>query len=276
MSDDLKLHRQITLPEMYTLQEPHAANAERHKAQRESAVQGGSWYGNVKRENAVVFANAYTLPDSARRLYESLTQDLPVFTTATKRRTRHNREYGDAITDYARFEAFRLGVSRDTAFWSDMHRKERRHHGVVSVGINTGTACNQEQSELEFRGAAALALCDYLEGMGYRVQLLGLMGSTHSGGGEHWYHDGAVELKPANGLLSENGMAFVCHLGIWRHFYLDWLATAPHDVGWGHGTPRDYDGPITVDVTVPVRVTNETDARKWLTETLTRLKERGE
>ena len=261
-----------TLGELYSFPGASPINADRHASQVALSERGDSWYGNVKRSDAIAFANAYTMPNSARRFYESLTEDLPVFTTATKRRVRNRREYGDVVSDYAAFEVFRHGLSRDTRFWSDQYRKERRRHGVVSIGINTATSAAQDQSQLEMRGAAALALCDYLEALGYRVALWALMGSNHDGR----KHNSAVELKPANGLMSENGMAFCCHLGIWRHFYLEYLAAKPWDVSWGYGSPKDYTGDVDVDVTVPIRVSTTADATKWLGETITRLRERGE
>ena len=260
------------LGEMYSLPGPSAINRARWKSHYNVAILGGSWYGNVKRDDAIRFANAYTMPESARRLYESLTADLPIFTQASKRRVRNRQEFGDVISDYASYETFRAGLTRDTAFWSDTHRIERRRYGVVSIGVNTSTSAAQDQSELEFRGACSIALCDFLERLGYRVQLWALQSSVHGS----VIANNAIELKPASGLLSENGMAFICHLGTWRHFALEWLAKQEFDVSWGFGTAREYSGKQTVDITVPQRLRTEIEAKQWIADTIALLEKRGE
>lgn len=259
----------IGLGELYSFPGPSPVNRSHHK----NLDTGGSFYNGILKRDAMAFANAYTLPDSARRLYAALTADLPVFTNASKRRVRHHREYGDVISDFAAFETFRAGLTRDIAFWSDQHRQERRQHGVVSIGVNTSTICNQVQSELEFRGAAAMALADYLEALGYRVQMFALIGMRFT----TWQYDAAVEIKSASGLMSENGMAFCCDVGIWRHFYFEHASSLPNDVGYGYGYPRDYASKtVTPDVTVPRSMSTEDEARAWLDQTIAKLRERGE
>lgn len=269
---DADINRTVSLDEMYTFPEPSSVNASRYASTAAQGESGGSWYGDVKRSKAVQFASSYTLPETAAKLLAKLTEDLPVFTNASKRRARHSREDGDYVSDYASYEAFRQGVSRDVRFWSDMHRQERRQTGVVTLGVNVSSSSGQDQMELEYRGAAVLALSDYLEALGYRTGIVALVGGSHGS----WLENTAVEVKSPAGLLSQNGMAFVCHLGTWRHFYLAYLASLPKDVGMGYGGPRDYAGPVEVDVTAPIAIRNERDATSWLTATIAKLKERGE
>ncbi len=96
------------------------------------------------------------------------------------------------------------------------------------------------------------------------------------GGSSFENYDCAVEIKSASGLMSENGMAFCCNVGIWRHFYFEHAASLPHEVGMGYGSPRDYRGDVEVDITVPRGIRTERDAQEWLTKTLDILRERGE
>jgi len=83
----------------------------------------------------------------------------------TTRKMFHNQEQGDEYSPEA-------WLHRDPAGWTECRRVKRPATRIIRIGVNTSCKAQTEQRQLYPRGAAALALCDRLESLNYRVEIV--------------------------------------------------------------------------------------------------------
>jgi hypothetical protein len=215
----------------------------------------------------------FEMPESAREIRELLTEDLPTLTMATRPKRVINQRRGTRVNGRA-FERWDSGHGPDT-FWDRFDRQEQRRTGVISIASNFGLSGGQSSSELEMRGASALALCDWLEALGYSVEIDGVITSLGHPGMHGPYHV-TVPVKDAGQPVSESGMALICDGGIRRLIWWSHLVSCEERVSHGLGNPVTYRGERKYDVTVPRGIRTVEDARAWIVETVEWLKRRDD
>ena len=69
-------------------------------------------------------------------------------------------------------------MDRRTDCWEEIRRVPRPARRV-SIGVNISCSYRREQPELLYRGAAALALADYLAAAGYSTEIVGFMATSN-------------------------------------------------------------------------------------------------
>lgn len=274
----MTLERRLTMDDFLPLREPSRANAADWSATRIASGHmdtSSSWIGcggvQHTRANVEHHCATFEMPETARALRDLLTDDLPAIASSTKLRRRDGQRSGSRVNarQFARWD----DGGGSEAFWTRYERRERKSTGVVTIASNFGLSGSQTASQLEVRGAAALALTDWLEALGYTVELDGVITSLG-----HPFADGkysvTVPVKEAGQPASEQGMAIICDAGIRRALWWTHLLSQDRRCADGLGNPVEYDGERTYDVTVPRGMRTIEQAAQWVRDTVGWLRER--
>lgn len=149
---------------------PSSEDASQHARQRDAVVKCQSFYGASEATARQVISEGWS--DGAK-LVERLSTKIEAQLSPPKsrRRTRKWSEDGDEIS----FERLQLGQDA----WLSSHRKLRSACGLVEIVASWGEGCGASQGQLQWSGAAALALTDLLEKADYSVELC-LVAAMHS------------------------------------------------------------------------------------------------
>jgi hypothetical protein len=97
--------------------------------------------------------------------------DLPQ-PVSVKRKLRWSEDSGDSIC----IDRLRSGQ----AFWQECRRTCSVGQSNVTIMCNVATRCDVDSRDILWRGAAAVALADWLEAAGYTVRLMGVKYSMRS------------------------------------------------------------------------------------------------
>jgi len=141
----------------------------------------------------------------------------------SRRRVRKWREDGDELN----IDRYRLGY--DTP-WRSMHRKLKSACGLVEVICSWGESCGATVEQLQWSGAAALALTDLLEKADYSVELalVAAMGGYHTVGTSLV----RVDLKRMGELVNLESLASVAvYPPAWRLYGLCAFQQSPFGSG---------------------------------------------
>jgi hypothetical protein len=192
-----------------------------------------------------------------------LTDSVDLRKTSRRRRTRENREEGEAIGDPFEYTLWRKGATKNRDWWEQTETVEHRKHGIVDIHCDIGITAGQAESHLEMSGACALALTDMLESIGYRVNLWATVSVQH----DNVLLDQRILVKGADERLSTAAMALICKGGVARTaMTCNWDANEKVQIGWGYGSPRRYSGRFKADVVVPFEVWDEATALRFIKE----------
>lgn len=142
---------------------PSDADCAQWRNQREALSAGLGFFGvGSEAEARAVLTNGYS--DGAKLctdLAREIEEELPP--PKSRRRTRKWNDDGDEIS----YE--RLVQGREP--WLSSHRQLRSACGLVEVVSSWGADCSASQDQLQWSGAASLALCDLLERADYSTEL---------------------------------------------------------------------------------------------------------
>ncbi len=212
-----------------------------------------------------------TTLESVKSLSEKIEARIPSMTrSAPKRVRRRNLEDGCEITP-DRF------LMRSPEMWERMERTAQPTR-TIKIAVEYSVSCMQTRSDMLYRGAALIALSDWLCVNGYSVEIVGLWcdRAITSGGGLSW---SAVTIKPFRSPLDIGAITTAtCEIAFARMIVL--LGQAVHsdrvlagNLGYPAPMPEAVKQELSIDLTCPTSVTTESRAVEWLAETVTKLSE---
>lgn len=146
-------------------QKPSRHEQTQHDKQRKAVERSPHFYGIRTNETEARNVLTHGYKEGAalvEALAQAITEEMPE--PASRRRVRKWREDGDELN----LDRYRLGY--DTP-WRSMHRKLKRAPGLIEVVTAWGENCGADVGQLQWSGAAALALTDLLEKADYSVEL---------------------------------------------------------------------------------------------------------
>lgn len=262
----LTLRDLLPLPATSTANAWHHANVARHNRPG-SPMLDGRKFADTEHDAAT-----FEQTPAMRKLRERMAKDLPDFASTTRYRTRERQDDGDVIDPLA-FTEYRRGIERDRNYWDATERETRKRTGTVSIACNFGLVGSEPTTNLEWSGAAALALADLLDELGYSVELYGVITSFSHPSGRY---DVTVELKRADDRLSQSAIALVSSGSVRRRVWWSYLASRPERTGENYGIPTEYIGSRTFDITIPKSITSQDDAVAFVLDEIDRLTEMAE
>jgi hypothetical protein len=200
---------------------------------------------------------------------ERLLDGVPLPTTP-RRRVRRGQEFGEEI-DSDRF------LARVPEVW-DRSVREPVARRTITIGINLGVAWYEGPKATLYRGAAALALADYLTGQGCNVELVAFNSTSHPT--ERSAHAvSSLVLKSSDMPLDVGAVALaVCeiafartimYVGAMRH----WPGRARK--GWGGVAQLPRQDRKVLDFVVETNVKSRESAETWLKACLEKAKEQA-
>jgi hypothetical protein len=226
-----------------------------------------TFFGGHSRDDLQRDCALFSPPAEVKALRDSMEEDLPTLATAKRRRRVTNRRSGRAIDDMTGAALMMRGEGGAGRVWEDTVRREKPHVGELTVMVNTAIRGNQSQSDIVWRGAAALAVTDLLETLGYRVRLI-MARRTHFANSQGI--EATVVLKEAGEQLSESSMAVVCDAGLQRLSWFAYLLSGQTTINLatgGHGSSYSAQN-VEADVIIPFEMSSEADARRFVQNTL--------
>jgi hypothetical protein len=203
---------------------PSREGRAQYDRQRDALTRRSHFYGaRSELEARSVLTKGY--PEGAKlveTLAKAIEKEMPP--PKSRRRMRRWREEGDEIS------IDRLRQGYDTP-WRSMHRQLRSACGLVEVISNWGDDCGATISQLQYSGAAALALTDLLERADYSVELALVAAMV-----PHVYGEGTslvrVDLKRMGELIDLEQLAAVAvYPAAWRIYGLCAFQQGPYSSG---------------------------------------------
>jgi hypothetical protein len=236
-------------------------NAELLRRKLEKCLSGrDDWGHNYTRDRllAELKAPPESLMSEVNAMRERMLDGVPLPTTP-RRRVRRGQEMGEEI-DSDRF------LARVPEVW-DRSVREPVARRNVCVGINLGLAWFEKPKALLYRGAAALALVDYLTGQGCNVELVAYNATALPTRGVA-FGVAKVVLKSSNMPLDLSAVALatceiafartIMYVGAMRH----WPGQAIG--GWGHVSRLPKQDAKGIDFQIGTDVKSREAAENWL------------
>lgn len=197
--------------------------------------------------------------------------------TARRRRRVRNLEHG------AEFNTSRYVEGAELCF--EEMRKVSRPARVARIGIDYTISCMGQREDLLPRGAALMALCDWLCANGYSVELVGMWYVKAFKGSEGRdnpkYSWCTVVMKQSSTPFDLGSLVTsACEIAFVRKIALcGMVAHAPWAVQSGYGQckgmPEKQQIAMGYDALMPQEIDNEAAANDWLKRMLVKFGERG-
>lgn len=215
-------------------------NRKRLQSMRDQLSNSSGWerqekFGGLKTpaQAAAIFA-AEGWQDGAERAQREIPtlglSDLAPEAVARKRR----RVYADQ-GDTVRIDAALAG-NWERAFES-RSKQTSRAPITLSVGCGFGASGNIDHDELFWSGVQMAALCDILEGAGWRIELRAIKANDFGSGAVH-VQDWTVK-QADQPLRLDTTLALFGHAGVYRTLGWSGLCATSHTTPSTYGTPRD-------------------------------------
>jgi hypothetical protein len=163
---------------------------------------------------------------------------------------------------------------RDLQCWEEM-RREAMPRRMVTLGVPLGASSAVRPEQMRARGAAAIALADWLAAQGYVVRIVGYHLSARINSENHGYSVELVELKRSNAPLDLAAVATAaCETAFVRCAILPSLVRcADFALNSCLGYPADPTAEqrafLGLDIVVPESACYGNGAARWLSETVT-------
>lgn len=201
---------------------PSQHERDQHRKQRTALGRASNFFGcRDEPEARAVLTKGY--PHGAKlveALAKEITDEMPP--PKSRRRTRKWREDGDEIS----YERLQLGQDP----WLSSHRQLKSSCGLIELVSAWGEGCGATVEQLQWSGAAALALTDLLEKADYSVELA-LVAAMHDHGREETSLV-RVDLKRMGELLDLEQLAAVAvYPPAWRLYGLCAFQQGPYSSG---------------------------------------------
>jgi hypothetical protein len=153
-------------------------------------------------------------------------------------------------------------------------RREPMPRRMVTLGVPLGASSAVRPEQMRARGAAAIALADWLAAQGYAVRIVGYHLSARINSENHGYSVELVELKRSNAPLDLAAVATAaCETAFVRCAILPSLVRcADFAINRGLGYPADPTAEqrafLGLDLVVPESACYGNGPARWLSETV--------
>ena len=193
-----------------TLANGHGGNRERIRSELESSLCGSSRWGNYFTRDRLLgeLSNpSAALLDAVREMRDLIAGDV-IQVTAPRRKVRRGQDCGEEL-DVDRW------ANREPNAW-DRSIREPQAKRTVRIGCNLAVSYFRRPEELLWRGAAAMALADYLTVRGLNVEIVAIECSTDRTD-RVGYAIVSIVAKHADMPLDENALALsLCEIAFSR------------------------------------------------------------
>lgn len=198
---------------------PNPIGRDQWNRQRDALRTVPRFYGASEPDARNILLNGWPQGASlVEKLAASIADELPP--PASRRRVRKWRDDGDELS------MERLQAGQENC-WRSMHRRLRSACGLVEVVQAWGSGCGASQSQLQWSGAACLALTDLLEKADYSVELALIAGM-------YGINQVRIDLKQMGELVNLESLAAVAvYPPAWRIYGLCAFQQSP--LGSGNG-----------------------------------------
>lgn len=182
--------------------------------------------------------------------------------TEKKRKVRHRLPDGDDLDPVA-------WAQRDPEGWSATV-KEQQAKGVIRIAVNIVVSAGKDPEDLFYRGAAAAALADVLEGAGYSTEIVGFISVQGFYSKKRKSHNAvlSVTLKEPDQMLDVNSVALAtAEIGFFRVIGLAALTVSTEkEIAAGMGRPGDLPDGMkeNFDIILDADVFNYKDAKQTI------------
>lgn len=143
---------------------PHHNGIAQHRRQRDAIQTVSQFFGAASEAQARAILTSGWPQGAALvdTLAKQITDEMPP--PKSRRRTRKWADDGDEVSHE------RMAAGQELV-WLSSHRKLRHAMGLVEIVCEWGSSCGASVKQLQWSGAAALALCDMLEKADYSTEL---------------------------------------------------------------------------------------------------------
>ena len=185
----------------------------------------------------------------------------------------HNQEQGDELSPLA-------WLHRNPAGWAECRRVKRPATRIIRIGVNTSCNYSRSQSDLYPRGAAALALCDRLEEMSYRLEIVAFscIKRFKPAESDSRYITEITLKRPEDPLETGTLALALADIGFYRIIMFalrSTMATFLHSEEFGATTTLPEDTRQQFDIVLDSDILTTDDARRAIAAQVDKLKEDG-
>lgn len=233
---------------------------------RQHGYWGGDFYNFYSKDRLLgeLSNPSQGLVDAVQQMRDRLSEELALPTTP-RRKIRRGQDYGDEV-DVDRW------LARDPYMW-DRNVREQNPSRTVTIGCNIAVSCGRKPHELLWRGAAALALADFLNERGVNVQIVVFKAVEGPAAG---VSKGVIRytVKDATMPLDVNSLALaMCEIGWCRAVAVHGGARHwPGKLQMGLGTPCNLPAADAkgIDYLIEQTVVTQEGADAWLRAAVSR------